>query len=75
MKRLMHIIYCMVLTAFILGSKNGYVALWKGEDPKPVKVFPYPISALPLQDQQALKNGIRLDSIDDLYALLEDYLS
>jgi hypothetical protein len=65
----------MVLTAFILGSKNGYIALWRGEDPQPVKVFPYPISALPLQDQQALKNGIRLESIDELYALIEDYLS
>ena len=75
MKRMKHILYCMILTAFILGSKNGYVALWRGEDPEPVKVFPYPVSALPLQDQQMLKNGIRLESIDELYALLEDYLS
>lgn len=75
MKRLTHILYCMILAAFILGSKNGYVALWRGEDPEPVKVFPYPVSALPLQDQQALKDGIRLESIEQLYALLEDYLS
>jgi len=75
MKRMKHILYCIVLTAFILGSKNGYVALWKGDDPEPVKVFPYPVSALPLKDQQALKSGIRLETMEDLYALLQDYLS
>ena len=74
MKRL-HYIYCMLLLSFLLGIKNGKIALWKDNDPEPVQVFPYRASLLPLKDQEALKKGIRFDTLEELKNLLEDYLS
>ncbi len=69
-----HILPLMIL-GFLIGAYNGRIALWKDNDPQPWKVFPYPISALPAQEQQALKNGIPVESMDDLNKLLENFLS
>lgn len=60
---------------YLLGAHNGRVALWKGDDPEPARVFPYSVSSLPKADQEALKKGIRLESREELYRLIEDYLS
>jgi hypothetical protein len=65
----------MLLSAFLLGSHNGYIALWRENDPKPIRVFPYKVSSLPLADQILLKRGIRLDRTEDLAKLAEDYMS
>ncbi len=61
--------------AFLLGSYEGYVALWKGCDPDPYKVFPYSVASLPPADQRALAEGIRIEDEKALIQLLEDYLS
>ena len=68
---------CLTLIAliFLLGTHNGYIALWKEESPQPIKVFPYRVEMLPLADQKALEKGIRIDSDRLLAAYLEDYLS
>lgn len=67
---------CLVLLiSFLLGSYNGYIALWKGSDPEPIKVFPYKVSSLPPADRSRLECGISIDSIQDLEQMLEDYLS
>lgn len=66
---------CIILLGFLLGVHNGNIALWKDEDPEPIKVFPYRASMLPKADQQALYEGIRAGSIEELYRLIEDYLS
>lgn len=60
---------------FILGSYNGYIALWRDTGPDPIRVFPYSVSSLPQSDQQALERGIELHSREELLRLLEDYLS
>ena len=67
--------YLALILTFLLGSRNGFVALWKIPDPEPVYVFPYRISALPPADQKKLKTGITVESYDELTRLLEDYLS
>lgn len=59
----------------VLGIYRGQLALWKGEDPQPYKLFPCPISALPNDQRQALEKGIRIDSEEQLDRLLEAYLS
>lgn len=61
--------------SFILGSHNGYVALWEGDDPEPKKVFPYSVSSLPQADQKRLEEGIHVESKRELIQLVEDYLS
>ena len=65
----------LLLFGFLLGISDGRIALWKDGQADPVKVFPYRAETLPLADQQALENGIHLDSKEDLIRLLEDYLS
>lgn len=68
-------LYCILAFGFLLGIHQGRIALWKDDDPQPVKVFPYYASMLPKADQQALEKGIYLDDDTDLRKLLEDYLS
>ena len=65
----------LLLFGFLLGISDGRIALWKDGQADPVKVFPYRAETLHLADQQALENGIHLDSKEDLIRLLEDYLS
>ncbi len=68
------ILCCILLLGFLLGIRNGKIALWKYDDPTPIRVFPYPVSALPRDVQQALEKGIRIESEEDLPSLLEKYL-
>ena len=59
----------------ILGSCRGYVALYEENSPQPRQVYPYRISTLPPQDQNALEEGIPIRSEKELAHLLEDFLS
>ena len=71
----MRYIYCILLLGFLLGIKDGKVALWVEDDPQPVQVFPYHASLLPKADQEALEKGIKIGNSEELRSLLEDYLS
>ena len=64
-----------VLFGFLLSVHEGRIALWKDDDPEPVKVFPYHARILPAADRRALEEGIRFNSAEDLVRLLNDYLS
>ena len=64
-----------LLFGFLLGVHDGRIALWKDEQPEPVKIFPYHARMLPAADRRALEEGIRFDSAEDLVRLLDDYLS
>lgn len=74
MKRYHHL-SILFLFGFLLGVHQGKVALWKDDDPKPVRVFPYSAQLLPPADRQALEEGIRFESEEDLMRLIKDYLS
>lgn len=63
----------LMLWGFLLGIKNGYVALWAGEDPAPVYVSPVRASELPPADQLLLRRGIPITDPSALARLLEDY--
>ena len=65
---------CLIF-GFLLGVKNGNVALWEDGKPDPIRVFPYSANNLPPADRQALEKGIHLDSKLQLIQLIEDYLS
>lgn len=68
-------ICCLLLLGFLLGVRDGRIALWKDDQQEPWKIFPYPIAVLPADTQQKLISGIRVDSMDDLNKLLENLLS
>lgn len=64
---------------FIVGEENGYIAIFKiNENGEQVlyKTFEdYPLSILIKADQNEIKNGIRVDSEDELSDVLENYIS
>ena len=64
-----------LMMSFLLGIHEGRLALWKDNDPTPCKVFPCPIVVLPKAVQQQLQNGLRLETIEDVNRLLENFLS
>ncbi len=63
-----------ILAGLMLGIKDGYVALWKDEDPQPYRIFPVRADSLPIADQLQLKRGIYIESVDQLMQLVDDYL-
>lgn len=65
----------LILFGYLLGIQDGFVALWKDGQQNPAEVFPCPVAVLPPQDQEKLRRGIPVESQEDLYRLLEDYLS
>ena len=68
-------LYFALFLVFILGVKDGRVALWKDGQPEPVKVFPCRAAMLPPEARSALEKGIRIESMEDLEELAENYLS
>ena len=67
--------YLALFFAFLLGNYNGYIALWKDGESKPLRVYPYSVVSLPSADQKLLQTGIPIRSQEQLQMLLEDYLS
>lgn len=74
-KRYVHLAMLALCFSFLLGIKDGKVALWKEGQSEPVKTYPYPVSMLPKVARDALKEGVPLESEQQLYDIIEDYLS
>ena len=70
----MHLCALALCFSFLLGIKDGRVALWKDDDPEPVKVYPYPVSMLPKKAVDALEKGIPIESEEALRELIDQYL-
>lgn len=69
-------ILCHILIlGFLVGAYKGRLAVWKGDDPQPYRVYPCPVYLLPKEERNALQRGIRIDSMDDLAQFLENFLS
>lgn len=64
-----------LLFGFVVGSWQGYIALWQQGQQQPMRVFPYSVASLPPADQKALEEGIAVDDAHSLAQLLQDYLS
>lgn len=69
------ILTSILIFGFLLGIYEGKVALWKDNHKEPVKVFPYSASSLPEADQQRLREGVHVESLSELYKLIQDYFS
>ena len=68
-------LYLTLILGFILGIRGRQIALWPEGGTKPVHVFPYQVEMLPQEAQDALAQGIPIDSIRQLEELAENYLS
>ena len=67
--------YLALFFTFLLGCRDGFIALWKIPGEHLVYVFPYSITSLPPADRRKLEQGIRIETSEELASLLEDYLS
>ena len=74
-KRPIKLLCGALLLGFLVGSYNGKLAGWKGDDPEPYRVYPCPVYLLPKQEREALEKGIRIDTMEDLGNFLENFLS
>ena len=70
-----HFALLPLMLGFILGCHKEYIALWEEGAAEPRQVFPYKITVLPPSDQEMLKKGIHVKTIEELSQLVEDYLS
>lgn len=68
-------LYCMLALGFLLGVRDGYIALWQEGTPEPLRVFPYAATSLPEADRAALEQGILIENSALLTKYLEDFLS
>ena len=60
---------------FLLGIRNGRLALWLDGEPHPEQIYDIRADTLPPADRLRLRQGIRLESREAVWALLENYLS
>lgn len=59
---------------WLLGIKNGYVALWRDDDPHPEQIYDIRADTLPAADQLLLRRGIAIATREELWQILEDYM-
>lgn len=60
---------------FLLGIRNGRLALWRDDAPHPEQIYDIRADTLPPADRLRLRQGIRLESREAVWELLENYLS
>ena len=64
----------ILLAGFLLGIRNGQVAIWKDDDPQPIRIFPWSAAILPAQIRKALEKGIYVDETSDIGLLIQDMI-
>jgi hypothetical protein len=65
----------MILVGYLLGIRSGHVALWKQDDPQPLRVFPWSANMMPHKIRQALEKGIYVEKDSDIGRLIQDMIS
>ena len=73
-KRMRRICTMTLMAGFLLGIRGSRLALWQDGDPHPVQIYDIRADSLPTTDQLQLRRGIRVDSREELWLLLENYL-
>ena len=73
-KRTRRICTMVLLAGFLLGIRAGRLALWRDDDPHPVQIYDIRADSLPPADRLQLRRGIRIESREALWLLLENYL-
>ena len=59
---------------FLLGIRNGRLALWRDGEPHPEQIYDIRADTLPPADRLELGRGIRAESREEVWQLLENYL-
>ena len=59
---------------FLLGIRNGKLALWRDGESRPEQIYDIRADTLPPADRLLLQRGIRAESREEVWVLLENYL-
>ena len=73
-KRRRNICTAALLMGFLLGISDGKLTLWREGQTHPEQVYDIRADSLPPADQLQLRRGIRVESRQELWLLLENYL-
>ena len=73
-KQIQRLCALYLAAGFLLGIRNGRLTLWRGDDPHPVQIYDIREDTLPPADRIALHRGIRIESRQQLWEVLENYL-
>ena len=65
----------VLLAGFLLGLHDGRLTLWREGTAHPEQVYDIRADSLPPADQIKLRRGIRVESRQELWEILENYLS
>ena len=75
MKRKMtHMTALLLLPGFLLGIHRGKVTLWRSGSSRPEQIYDIRADTLPPADQVLLRRGIAVETAEELWAILENYL-
>ena len=65
----------LLLAGYLLGIRGGRLTLWREGETHPEQVYDIRVDTLPPADRLALRSGIRVESREELWEILENYLS
>ena len=65
----------LLLAAFLLGFRDGRLTLWREGEDHPEQIYDIREDSLPPADRLALRRGIRVETREELWMILENYLS
>ena len=65
----------ILLAGFLLGLHDGRLTLWREGTVHPEQIYDIRADSLPPADQIKLRRGIRVESREELWEILENYLS
>lgn len=63
----------LLACGFLLGIRNGKLALWRDGALHPEQIYDIRADTLPPADRLRLRQGIRLESREEVWQLLENY--
>ena len=65
----------LLLCSFLLGIHDGRLTLWREGSSHPEQIYDIREDSLPPADRLALRRGIRVETREELWMILENYLS
>jgi hypothetical protein len=74
-RKLKHLAAMLALTGFVLGLHDGRLTLWREGSSHPEQIYDIREDSLPPADRLMLQRGIRIESRQELWEILENYLS
>lgn len=60
---------------YTIAEYQGKIAVFINEEPIPIDIYETYVYSLPEHDREALSKGIRVENVEELQKIIEDYTS